>query len=903
MTASSKSMKMSTRLLITLGSMFVLVGGAVIGLVNYHMRQYALEEAEAKARIILDRNMATHTYFSHQLKPALFEWSDPFRSKDYFEPVWMSSTYAVRQIEKYFKSFNPGDYYYKNAAINARSPENEATDYERLFIRALNTNQKLENHSEIHILDGRPYFITLRRGSLMESACLRCHSTPDKAPKEMVDRYGARLSFNRKLGEWPQAVSVRIPLSAAYSMANQVSIKISLWLLGLITIFITILFWFNKKYLFDPLSAIRDRALTISSDDKQLGIRIPPPSSRELNELTIAFNSMSFKLRCHMDQLEKRVEERAVELSDTKSYVDNIIRSMADTLIILAPDFSIQAVNQAGLNLLGYEEEDLIGKKMARIITGKSQELFCDTEIGKLTANGSIQNLEKSFSSKNGNQISVLLSGSIMRDKDGRQQGVVCIAHDISARKQVEQELRFHAEVMANMGEGVHIVSAQELIFIYTNPKFENMLGYDREELIGRKLSKIYVANEETLQATIDKMIQSLERDNFWQGEVLNIRKDRSTFWNRVHISGYDHPVHGKVYISVQEDITARRKAERELEKRRVFQEAILECTANGIVTCDREGVLSYFNKAAQEFHGLPLKPILPEEWTEYYDLYETDGKTPLPLKRIPLARALRGEKVVNQECMIAPRGFPARTISVTGQLLIDSGGNRLGALVSMNDITAQKKTEKVIVTALKEKGILLSEIHHRVKNNMQVITSLLKLQAAGIKDKKYAEMFRESRGRIRTMALIHEKLYKSRDFSKIDVESYIKTLCAGILRSYGATAGHIALTVTADGVSLGLDHALPCGLIINELVSNSLKHAFSRGEPGEISVSLQIINEDTVELIVSDNGVGLPRDFDIDHSKSMGMEIVKIIAEHQLEGSIELNRTDGTAYCIHFRK
>ncbi|MCU7806350.1 MAG: PAS domain S-box protein [Candidatus Thiodiazotropha sp. (ex Semelilucina semeliformis)] len=144
-------------------------------------------------------------------------------------------------------------------------------------------------------------------------------------------------------------------------------------------------------------------------------------------------------------------------------------------------------------------------------------------------------------------------------------------------------------------------------------------------------------------------------------------------------------------------DITARKHADEALEKQRAFQKAVLDCTANGIVACNEDGILSYFNQAARDFHGLPMESISHQEWVKHYDFFEVDGKTPLKLEDTPLARALRGERVSNQECVIAPKGQKAITVSVTGQMLTDSEGHRLGAVVSMNDITLRKEADKVL--------------------------------------------------------------------------------------------------------------------------------------------------------------------------------------------------------------
>jgi len=189
---------------------------------------------------------------------------------------------------------------------------------------------------------------------------------------------------------------------------------------------------------------------------------------------------------------------------------------------------------------------------------------------------------------------------------------------------------------------------------------------------------------------------------------------------------------------------------------------------------------------------------------------------------------------------------------------------------VIIRDITERKSVEKQIEASLKEKEMLLREIHHRVKNNMQVISSLLWLQSGYIKDKKYLEMFRDSQNRITTMSLVHEKLYMSKDLAKIEFKEYIRDLANGLFESHGVKAETIELKINVENVLLGIDHAIPCGLIINELITNSLKYAFSDRRKGEINVSLHINDENIVELIVSDNGMGIPCEVDFRKTESL---------------------------------
>ncbi len=214
-------------------------------------------------------------------------------------------------------------------------------------------------------------------------------------------------------------------------------------------------------------------------------------------------------------------------------------------------------------------------------------------------------------------------------------------------------------------------------------------------------------------------------------------------------------------------------------------------------------------------------------------------------------------------------------------------------------DITDRKHAEEKIKASLEEKEVLLSEIHHRVKNNMQVIISLFRLRADKIEDKKYADMFKEGEDRIRSMALIHEQLYQTKDFANINFGEYIKSLANGLFISHGVDTNKIKLNIDIKDVSFDIENAIPCGLIINELVSNSLKHAFPQQREGNISIILQSTNEDGFGLTVSDNGVGIPEDLDIRDAESMGLQLVRILAEQTLEGKMELKRKEGTQF--HF--
>lgn len=237
--------------------------------------------------------------------------------------------------------------------------------------------------------------------------------------------------------------------------------------------------------------------------------------------------------------------------------------------------------------------------------------------------------------------------------------------------------------------------------------------------------------------------------------------------------------------------------------------------------------------------------------------------------------------------------------VHLTVSLVRDADGNPLQFVAVVEDLTARKDAEEAVKRSLDEKEVLLREIHHRVKNNMQVISSLLSLQAANIDDPLLAEMFQESKSRVRAMALIHEILYDSGDLSRIDVKSYVTRLSNSLTRMFRADGRKVSLTVESDDVTLGIDEMVPCGLALSELISNCLKYAFPDDRDGRIEVRATAAPEGGIRLIVSDDGVGMPEGLDIRNTNTMGMGLVVSLVERQLRGRLELACDQGTQFSI----
>jgi PAS domain S-box-containing protein len=212
---------------------------------------------------------------------------------------------------------------------------------------------------------------------------------------------------------------------------------------------------------------------------------------------------------------------------------------------------------------------------------------------------------------------------------------------------------------------------------------------------------------------------------------------------------------------------------------------------------------------------------------------------------------------------------------------------------VVVQDISERKEAESQIRASLAKKEVLLKEIHHRVKNNLQIISSLLHLQATKLEDEMLLEAFEDSQNRIRSMALIHEELYNAADLAHIDFDGYMQRLTDNLFESFGVDVARIRMAIEGDSVSFTIDKAIPMGLIVNELVTNSLKYAFPENRPGEIRISLNAPGDGPFSLTISDDGVGFPDDIDYRNPQTLGLRLVGTLAS-QLEAHLELERSGG---------
>ncbi len=321
-----------------------------------------------------------------------------------------------------------------------------------------------------------------------------------------------------------------------------------------------------------------------------------------------------------------------------------------------------------------------------------------------------------------------------------------------------------------------------------------------------------------------------------------------------------------------------------------------LQSIGDGVITTDVEGKVVLINEVAEELTGWTEQEAISRPLDEVF--YIINEETPEHSEN-PLRKVLEADGIIGfgNHTVLVARDGTERILSASGAPIRDTKGSVIGVVLAFRDVTEQVRAEEQVKASLREKEVLLKEIHHRVKNNLQVMSSLLYLQSKNIKDKETLEMFQESQSRVRSMALVHERLYQSQDLARIDFAEYIRNLANHLFRSYGVNTNVIKLKINVDDVPLGVDTAIPCGLIINELVSNCLKHAFHDDRVGEIRIELRA-DDGEFTLMVSDNGVGFPEDLDFRDTGSLGLQLVNMLVE-QFEGTIELDRSAGTAFKI----
>lgn len=333
--------------------------------------------------------------------------------------------------------------------------------------------------------------------------------------------------------------------------------------------------------------------------------------------------------------------------------------------------------------------------------------------------------------------------------------------------------------------------------------------------------------------------------------------------------------------------------AEQALKEREEKYRTLFEYFPNYVVVLGLDGKIIDLNHAAAEFSPLSRKDTVGMYFTDLQSITGEDSSFYQEL----FSKFLEGDKVGPFESRLISREGEIRIMEVHPAPLFKEG-ILFAVQIIAQDITERKKAETEINASLKEKEMLLGEINSRVRNYMNIISSLLELQSVYMKDEENRELLKDNKNRVKSMLLIHDGFSQSEDFALIDFSQYIKKLKDLIISSYNVDTDRIKVITKTDGLMLDIDSAIPCGLIINELVTNALKHAFPGTDKGEVCIEFGLDNHENNILIVKDNGVGVPSTIDFKESGTMGFQLVNTLV-NQLEGSVILSRDEGTTFQI----
>ncbi len=471
----------------------------------------------------------------------------------------------------------------------------------------------------------------------------------------------------------------------------------------------------------------------------------------------------------------------------------------------------------------------------------------------------------------------------------------VDLQHEITERKRVEGTLRLQGQIVDNMAEGVCLIRTTDGVIVYANPKYERMYGYDSGELVGKHISITNAPYDRYQKEAGDEIIQSFKEIGISQGELYSIKKDGVLFWSHAIVSTFDHAGYGEVWIAVLEDITERKRTEEALRNSEELFRSAFARGPIGMVLIGPDNNLLKVNQALCEMLGYSERELTSLTLVEL--THPDDIHKDLQL----MDQLCKGEILTyNLEKRYIKKTREVLLVNKSAAVIRDREGKVLYGLGMVEDITERKQAEEQIQASLEEKELLLKEIHHRVKNNLQIISSLLNLQSAYLKEPLSIELFKDSQYRVRAMALVHEKLYQSKNLARIDFGLYTRELTTHLLRMYGNNSNTVSLDVIADDITLDIDAAIPMGLIINELITNSLKYAFPAGQRGKISIEFRRDDGHQMTLLVRDNGVGLEKDLDFRNTRSLGLQLVNNLVD-QLDGMIELDTKGGTAFKMVF--
>lgn len=432
------------------------------------------------------------------------------------------------------------------------------------------------------------------------------------------------------------------------------------------------------------------------------------------------------------------------------------------------------------------------------------------------------------------------------------------------------------------------VMTDREGVIVLVNSATEKLFGYSRQELIGQPVEILVPKrfNHQHPEYRENYIGESKTRPMGHGRDLYGLRKDGTEFPVEVGLNPVETD-HGLFVLAVIVDITDRKHAEEMIH-------LAVEASPNGMVMTDKNGIIVMVNSTTEMLFGYPrneligqqIEILIPESHREHHPELRRNYLKQPSARAMGHGRDLYGLHKNGMEFPVEVGLNPIRTPQ--GMMV----------LASVINITERKHQESQLKAALKEKELLLAEIHHRVKNNLQIIDSLLGMQSDMLVNETAVSLLRESQNRVKSMALIHQILYESSDFANVDFSSVLRALVSNLEYSYALDASRISVNIDTDPVFLPIDISIPLGLIVNELCSNAMKYAFGEHDSGVIEISLKYAEPHVLQVYVADNGTGIPDEFDLKDSSTLGLQLVHLLGE-QISAELNFQRKEPTSFTL----
>ena len=611
-------------------------------------------------------------------------------------------------------------------------------------------------------------------------------------------------------------------------------------------------------------------------------------------------------------------------------YNRSLIEASLDPLVTIAPDGTISDVNAATIRITGYSRGELIGTDFSNYFTEPDK---AKAGYEKVFRDGSVTDYALEIRNRNGHVTPVLYNATVYRDTRGNVLGVFASARDITERKKAEEALsRANAYnrslIEASLDPLVTI--APDGTISDVNAATIRITGYSRGELIGTDFSN-YFTEPDTAKAGYEKVF----RDGSVTDYALEIRNRNGQVTPVLYNASVYRDAQGNVLgvFASARDITERKKAEEALRKahdlledrveertrelvqsnaqlkeeisqRRIAESlvkktvselyAAIESTADGMYVVDRAGRIIRYNQNFTSMWKIPDDLLQSGEDREVSGYLRTLVKNPGLFDESEGHFSPKDRETYDMLELKDGRIFER----YSKPQKMDS--SIIGRVLSYRDVTDRRHAEEKLIASLQEKEILIREIHHRVKNNLQIISGLLNMTRLRTDDPATTGILTDMMMKIKTMAQIHTRLYESKQVDKINMGGQIRDQVADLSSIYGQSGPEIACEVDAEDLYLPVDQAIPCALVVNEALSNSFKHAFRKRRHGTIRVSARL-EDGMIHIRVQDDGIGIPQDVDIDRATSLGLKLIRNLVQ-QLQGTLVIESTDpGTAVSVDF--